>query len=350
MTAIDTVTAEPVDLLLDSPFEISLGEHTVAENVLVTVETESGVRGYGEASPNQAVTGETQETVLAAVDSVGGLLAGRPVADYRALVSELRRSVGGAPTGLAAVETALVDCYCRTREIPLAELFGGSPSPVRTGLTVPLVSPTVAGERAAVAADRGFETLKIKAGGPVAEDVARVSAVRDAAPGVSLLVDPNQGWTPARTQRFITKLDQAGIEIALLEQPVSKTDLRGLATVRSEVSVPVAADEAVFTAVDALEAVRQDAVDVINLKVAKSGLLGALDIAAVARAANVELMIGCMLESAVGTHASAHLAAGLGTFEYVDLDSTALLADNVAEPGPGPVHSPEGPGHGIIPM
>jgi L-alanine-DL-glutamate epimerase-like enolase superfamily enzyme len=90
--------------------------------------------------------------------------------------------------------------------------------------------------------------------------------------------------------------------------------------VKEHTSVPICADESVFTSADAINIIRTGCADVINIKIMKSGIIEALDIAAIARSANIKLMIGCMLESSLGLGCSVHIAAGLGNFNYVDLD------------------------------
>lgn len=349
MTTIKRVTVERIDHPLSEPFEIALGVRTAAQNVLVTVETESGVRGYGEGSPLPPITGETQEAVAANARAAADVVEGRDVEEYRNLVTEVRRALPGAVSATFAIETAVLDAYCRVYELPLSNLFGGAPTTIRTDLTIPILGAEAAAEQAAQAAAAGFEHLKIKTGTDVVTDIERVVAVHDAAPDAVLTVDANQGWTPKETHRFATELTDRDIDLALLEQPVHKDDLAGLARVRDHTSVPVAADESVFTPEDALAVVRADAADVLNLKLAKSGLLGAMDIAAIANAANLELMIGCMLESAIGIHASAHLVAGLGGFDYVDLDGNQLLATDVIDTEFRPEIELTGPGHGITP-
>jgi len=140
-----------------------------------------------------------------------------------------------------------------------------------------------------------------------------------------------------------------GIDLELIEQPVPAADVAGLASARERVDVPVAADEAVFTPADAIRIVRENAADVLNVKLGKSGPLAVADIAAIARGANLDLMVGCMLESAVGIHTSAHVVAGTGAFSYVDLDGNRLLAEDVVETNGGPIHEISGPGHGVTP-
>jgi L-alanine-DL-glutamate epimerase-like enolase superfamily enzyme len=106
----------------------------------------------------------------------------------------------------------------------------------------------------------------------------------------------------------------------MFEQPVVKHDLQGLKFVKDHTSVLVGADESVFTSADAINIVRTGCADVINIKLMKSGIIEALDIAAIARSANIKLMIGCMLETRLALGCSVHFAAGLGCFDFIDLD------------------------------
>ncbi|MFB6222377.1 MAG: dipeptide epimerase [Haloarcula sp.] len=347
MTHIDRVTVEAINHELREPFEISLGTREEARNLVVLVETDSGVVGHGEGSPLPPVTGETQMAAVETARSVTSILEGAALADYRELVTELREAVPGMVSALFAVETALLDAYCRDRDIPLSELFGGAPTSVSTDITVPIVSPEVAADRATRAADAGFDHIKVKTGGEVAADVARTVAVADAAPEATIKVDANQGWTPKAAEAFVDEVTAAGVDIALLEQPTPKDDIPGLARTRDRLSVPVAADEAVFTPADATTVVREEAADIINVKLGKSGVLGAAAIATIADAASLECMIGCMLESATGIATSAHLVAGLGTFDYVDLDGHLLFDECPPPMSFGPRIDIDGPGHGI---
>lgn len=349
MSTVVNLKAEPLDLPLSEPFEISLGIQHAASNVLVTIETEAGVKGYGEGSPLAPVTGETREAALATARAAAEVVEERSIGNYRQIVADLRDTFPGAASAMFAVETAILDAFCRERGIPLSELFGGTPSPVETDMTIPIVDVDTAKERVGNAADRGYEHLKIKTGNNVDEDVERVIAVREAAPNAALKIDANQGWTPKETAWFADRVADHGIRLELIEQPVPASDLSGLADARHRVDVPVAADETVFTPQDAQRVVQENAADIINVKLGKSGPLATADIVAIAEAANLGLMIGCMLESSIGIHTSAHVVAGSGAFSYVDLDGNRLLARDVVESGEGPVHEISGPGHGITP-
>lgn len=347
VTAVDV---QPLDLPLVQPFEIALGTQHEAENLHVTVTLDDGTVGHGEGSPIPPITGETQASAVAIGRDLTPAVMDRSVAEYRTIIADLHAACPGAVSTLFAYETAILDAYTRAIDIPLASLFGGQPSTVETDLTIPIVDPDPAATQAKSAVDRGFEHLKIKTGANVEHDVARVVAVADAAPTAAIKVDANQGWTPSEAIRFADQLDERGIELELLEQPVRADDLLGLARVTHAVGVPVAADEAVFTPGDALAVISADAADIINVKLGKSGLIGAHAIVDIARAANRELMVGCMLESSIGIHAAAHLVSGTDAFTYVDLDGNQLLARDTYESSAGPRIEPHGPGLGFEPV
>lgn len=349
MVTIESVAVRALNLPLQDPFEIALGTQTEASNVVVRVETEDGVVGVGEGSPLPVVTGETQASALSIARETADLLVGHDLAAYRDLVDAVRTALPGNGAALLAVETAILDAYCRRRDLPLAALFGGGLTSLRTDLNIPIAAPETAIERASEAIDRGYDVLKIKCGDSVEASVARIKAVAEAAPSTTLTVDANQGFSPAATRQFARQVERAGITLRMIEQPVPASDLTGLAEVREALSTPVVADESVFDPTDAMAVCRADAADVLNVKLAKSGLLGGAQVAAVARAANRDVMIGCMLESAVGIHASGHLVAGLGGVTHVDLDGNRLLAADLIDRDPGPTIDLTGPGHGIDP-
>lgn len=346
---VKSIEVYALDLPLVDDFEISLGTKEMAANVLVRLETGSGTVGWGEAAPLEPITGETQASALATTREGAGLLEDRDLRDLRGLSRELHAALPDSNSAQFALETALYDAYCRERGITLAECFGGTPEPVTTDITVSLVDSQAAVVETKTALERGFNSIKVKVGSDFESDIKRVAAVRDVASDIELKVDANQGWTPSEAVRFVDRAEANDFDLALVEQPVHRDDLAGLKRVTDATSVPVAADEAVFTPEDAIRIVRERAADVINIKAAKSGLTDSVAIAEIARAANLEVMIGCMLESALGLHASAHLVAGVGGFSYIDLDGNQSLIDDVTDMPQNPTLDITGPGHGIIP-
>jgi len=209
---------------------------------------------------------------------------------------------------------------------------------------------------AAAARDRvsdGFDVLKTKVGTDADTDVDRVLAVRTAVgPGVAIRLDANQGWSPRAAVRVLRRLEDAGADVELVEQPVAADDLDGMAWVRDRVCTPIMADESVFGVRDLVEVIRRGAADLVNVKLAKAGgLLPARTLLELARAHGLGTMVGSMLEGPVGVGAAASLVAAHGTTVVPDLDAAWWLASSPLTGGPGydgaVLHLPDSPGLGV---
>ena len=319
-TKIKNVQIEQINIPLDAPFTIAIGAKYNIENVLITITLENGIEGYGEAAPLEPVNGENQATALATLMSCKAYLMGKKASDYRQISSHLKSVFWAQATARCAIEMALLDAYTKTLGIPLYQFFGGAESQIETDYTVDIVLPETARKNARKLAQKGFKTLKTKVGKNLKDDVERVIAIKEGAPDCRIMLDANQGYTASEAIRFLEMLEKNNIRPELFEQPVIKHDLQGMKLVKESTSVPIAADESVFTSADAMAVARMGCADLINIKIMKSGLVEALDIAAIARSANIKLMIGCMLESKLGLGTSVHFAAGLGGFQFIDLD------------------------------
>lgn len=319
-TAIKKVIIDPVNVPLDEPFTIAIGTKHNIENVLVTIILDNGIEGYGEAAPLEPINGENQSTVLATLNSCIGFIVGKDISDYKAISKTLRSVFWAQVTARCAVEMALLDAYTKLLNIPLYKFLGGATYKIETDFTVDIVPPGTAMINASRLAREGYRVLKTKVGKNLSDDLKRVEAIKEGAPDCGITLDANQGYSPVEAVRFLRELEKRDIQPILFEQPVIKSDLQGMKFVRDHSPVLIAADESVFTGADAINIVRSGCADVINIKIMKSGIIEALDIAAVARNANIKLMIGCMLETSLGLGCSVHLAAGLGGFDFVDLD------------------------------
>jgi L-Ala-D/L-Glu epimerase len=199
---------------------------------------------------------------------------------------------------------------------------------VETDMSIPMVTPEHGYELAKDIVARGITSIKIKVGGDIRDDVARVEAIREGAPGLGLTLDANQGYTPGQALLCLEALDDRDIRPLLMEQPVHKDDYEGLHYITQHTTVPVAADESASNAVAVARLLTLGAVNVVNIKLMKAGIWEALDIAALCRVNHIGLMIGAMMESRLATSAAAHLAAGLGGFSFIDLDTPMLLAED----------------------
>jgi len=326
MPEIVAIQAESTPIPMKSPFESARRRSTEAENVRVTVRLSDGAAGYGEASPAPYVTGEAVEDVLAATPTADAALRGLDPTRVRRWHAALCEALPHRPTSRSAVEMAVLDALTRTWGVPLSVYFGGAQESVRTDLTIPITDAATAGEIAREAAGLGYRSLKIKVGGVSRdEDLERVRAVSAGAPEAQIRLDANQAFTADEALAFIRACLKAQVRVELMEQPVPADDWDALAAVTRRSPVPVIADEAVVDAPAALRIAATGAAHGINIKVAKAGLIGSLQIIEIARAGRLRLMLGCMLESLLGIGAALHLACGTGVFDYLDLDAHTLI-------------------------
>jgi L-Ala-D/L-Glu epimerase len=351
---IAAVRTHRISAPLHTPFVTALRRATTVETLVVEVVDAEGRSGFGEAPQVWQVTGASVAGSEACVREVlGPLLTGRDPGDLNARLGEIQRAVAGNEAAKAAADTALHDLAARRLGIPLAGLLGGTATRVPTDVTL---SAGEAGALTAAARDRvaeGFAVLKLKVGLDAAGDLSRVRAVRAAAgPQARIRLDANQGWTPREAVRVIRGIEDAGLDVELVEQPVPAWDLDGLAWVSERVSVPILADEAVSGVRDLVEVIRRRAADMVNVKLAKCGGLGpARTLLELATAHGMGTVVGSMMESQVGIGAAASLVAAYGTTAVSDLDAAWWLASSPVAGGiryeGAEVVLPDAPGLGV---
>ncbi|MBC8162206.1 MAG: dipeptide epimerase [Roseiflexaceae bacterium] len=333
-TTIRSLNVEHLNIPLLSPFGIAGGTQDVARNLLLTVELADGTRGYGEAAPFEAYNGETQQAALEAVGKVRSIIEGADAREWRLIASKLKQIIGAVGSARCGVETAVLDALTRHARMPLWSFFGGVSTTLETDMTVTTGSVEQAAADARAVLARGISTIKIKIGsGDLAHDVARVRAIAEAAPAAPLMLDGNGGFSADQALQVTAALEEHGITPILFEQPVRPNDFEGLRQMTMWSGVPIAADESAPNAREVLRVALERAAHVVNIKLMKAGIVEALDIAAVCRAAHMRLMIGGNIESILGMTASACFAAGQGGFHYVDLDTPMFMAENPFDGG-----------------
>jgi L-alanine-DL-glutamate epimerase-like enolase superfamily enzyme len=320
---IASIEAKAFELALTEPFGISGGTAEVARIALYRVTLSDGAIGLGEAAPLPAYNGETVAHALAAVPAARSHWIGKSALDWRERALELRGPLAACGSARCALETALCDALARRARVSLHSWFGGcQPLWLESDVTIPIVEPSIARDSAERWWGEGFRCLKIKIGS--GDDFGRILATHSGAPAAKLLLDANGAFDADGAIELLERLHQAGVAVELFEQPVARGDWLGLERVAKRVRV--ALDESVVSARDAAEAARRlGPPHVLNIKLMKSGIVEALDIAAVARAAGMSLMIGGMLESELAMSASACFATGQGAFEFADLDTPLFL-------------------------
>jgi L-alanine-DL-glutamate epimerase-like enolase superfamily enzyme len=327
-TRIERIDIFPLDVPLKAPFTIATSRLDRVNNAAIRVILADGSHGWGETPTLPPVTAEDQPTALIELRREAAILQGREAGEWRRVAAELFERIPRFPAVRAGLEMALIDALARHSNMPLFHWFGGSENRLVTDITIPICPPNEAESLARQYREEGFETIKVKIGLDRVEDVARIAAIRNGHPQCRLVLDANAGYTAEETLAVLAELRRAGIEPALLEQPVAREDWDGLARLAREAGVPVAADESCRGPGDALRIVRDGLAQVVNIKLVKCGVAQGLEIAAIARAGGLKLMIGAMVETRIGIGFSAHFAAGLGGFDWIDLDTPLLLAED----------------------
>ncbi len=301
------------------PFITAVRQTDHLDVVLVEATDADGRRGYGEAATSWRVTGESPQSVAAAVagplaEAVRGRDAGDP-----GLAVDITRSIWGNAAARSAVECAVADLAAQQQGVSLAACLSRAyavhdssrTSRIRTDMTLSVGEPDAVAALSEEYVTAGFGCLKLKASA-AHDTVAGLRAVRAAVgPDVTLRIDANQAWDAETAIRVIRAAEDAGLGIELVEQPVA---------------TPIMADESVRTAQDVRRVAERGAADLVNIKLAKTGgLAEALAAAEAAREAGLGVVIGCMMESHVGVSAAAHLAAVVAPGVVHDLDAAFWL-------------------------
>jgi len=347
---IQAIELLPVSFPFKTVFATAAGHKQRTHNLQIILTLSDGTMGKAEASSSIALASESQGNMRRILSELIPELRAKSLADYKALVSTIWRVSRYHPTAAAAMECALLDAVARTKKQPLAAFLGSSNVSIETDLTLSVGEPAVMATLAKAAARRGFRKFKVKLAGIPKRDLERLQAVHRAVPKAQLVADGNQGFHLIQALELVQGLRRMEIPIVFFEQLFARLDIKAMRTFRQRTHLPLFADESVLTVSDAIKLFEGDAADGINIKVAKSGLLGALDLIHIAQRFKKRLAIGCMEESKLGLAASVHLACGTGAFEWVDLDSFFLL--NVSAPRggfktKGPRFSVNDAAHGI---
>ena len=333
------------------------GEHVVTEIVIIRVHTDEGLVGLGEATVAVRWTGETSQSCVSLVQTIiePALKGTNPLSITQAR-QEMDVALKLNPFTKAGVEMALWDIAGKAAGMPVYQLLGGK---VRDSARIKMVVGAFDIPRVRNLAEQflswGVTCIKVKTGLIPEEDVARVRAVREiAGPDLPITIDSNCGWTVTTAKQTLRKLADLGVTVA--EQPIPPDDPAAMAEVRRDTTIPIMADESVFTLNDAWQLTLHRACDILSIYPGKhGGIAGTAEIAHVARAAGLKCAIGSNLELGIGTAAMLHVAAALPEIdsELCPADLIGPLyheADLLTEPlslGPSVAKVPDGPGLGI---
>jgi len=313
---------------------VPIGILAAANNVAVRITTDSGIQGWGEASPFAPITGDTQESNFENARLFAQTVLGKDPTAVDARMAEINAATIGDSSLRSAFDMAFFDILGQAANMPLYRLLGGEKRPLRTDFTIGMqTTVALTLERFFEGKAKGFNEVKLKVGRPGLADVEHVAAVHEHAGGdIAIKIDSNQGWDYATAVNNLRAMAPYGI--AYSEQPIAAWDYENLRRLRVKVDTPICADESVFDEKDALKLVSMGAVDYLNIKLGKSGGINTgLRIEAIARAAGCKCMIGCFAESRLGLTAAAHLACARPNIHFLDLDSALNLKTDPVKGG-----------------
>jgi muconate cycloisomerase len=356
--AIASIRSTIVDVPTARRHELSSLSVTAQSYVIVELRLANGAEGVGEAATlgGPRWSEESVESIKATIDAyLAPALIGAPADRFEAARIRMDAAAKRNNAAKAAIESALFDAVGKTLGVPAVQLLGGA---VRESM--PVLWTLASGDPAQEIeeaeqklAARLHDTFKVKIGAQSADaDLARLRRIAGALVGrASLIVDANQAWDETTALRCLPVLAELGVR--LVEQPLPAWNLAGMARLRARSTVPLMADECVFTAHDMLDVARAAAADIVSLKLVKhGGLIATRSVAAVAEATGIGLYGGCLLESSIGAAAHLQVFAGLRELAWgcEHFGPQILVDDLVDEPlrfADFRIHLPAGPGLGV---
>jgi len=347
------VDAIPVALPLKKPMKMAGVTLHAADNVLVRIEADGGLVGWGEAASAPTMTGDTQGSLVAAVRHLAPSLVGADAWDRPALMRRLAHALYGNTGAHSAIELALVDLAGRAAGLPVIDLIGGA---VRRAVApMWLLGNATPAEDASEARQKlaqGFRFFKVKVGAKTIEgDIASTLAVRNALGAeLPICADANCGFTGAAARRYLDGTRDAGL--LFLEQPLGPHDLSALGALARSAPIPLGADEGIHSLAD-ISAHAQAGAGGVSLKLIKlGGISAAVEAARLCDRLGLSVNVAAKIaESGIASAAAIHLACAAPAVDWgVSLTHFYLAEDIVKEPlriADGLVALPTTPGLGV---
>jgi L-alanine-DL-glutamate epimerase-like enolase superfamily enzyme len=341
----------PVELKLRSPVRmVHLPDLTSVSVIFVRLITRKGQTAWGCNVSYPNLSGEKPAEILRVCQDCATLVPDLHPTNLEYSLGELDAASHGSPTVMGAFDLAFHDLLGLETGLPLYKLLGGYRNNMPTSATIPIspVNDTVS--RAQELARKGFRLLKIKGGIDPDEDVERVQSVHRALPTLTLRLDADGGYSVRSALEVARALRNV---LEMLEQPTSFDDLEGLRQVTRQSPIPIIADQSVHGPSSALELASRRCASGLAVKVASCGGLRCSRVVEnVARAAQLSVMVGCVVEPALLISAGLALALSSSGVQYADLDGYLDLIDDPSLGGftleDGILKANEVPGLGAI--
>ena len=350
LSMISSIEYKKIEIAMKKPFVIAIGSTDVYEGYIVRVKTKDGYEGIGEAVPTPHIMGDSMGSVENELNIFSKKLIGLDLSPER--INEKMISLArDSKSSRAAVDMAIWDIIGKKANLPIHSILGNYRPDAETSYTVDLVEPEIAANQAVELLNEGVTVFKIKLGSGIEKDYSRVEKVRKTiGDDKQLYVDFNQSYTAKKAIALSEKISRFNIEF--LEQPVPADDVKALRFVKDHTTIPVMADEAVKSPQDAVRVIQNEAADMINLKLMKSGgITDGIAIIKTCQSFRIPVMIGCMVETRLANTAGLHIGLSYPAVKYTDLDGFSSLKEDIVTGGlvfkNGKNYLQDGPGLGV---
>ncbi|MFJ3367152.1 mandelate racemase/muconate lactonizing enzyme family protein [Pseudomonas sp. NPDC086251] len=317
---------------LRKPFVSCLRRVEYIEDVVIEIETDCGLRGYGAGTPSLRMNGESVDSIISVVKNVlAPTLMGKDVSQLEAILTSMDHSIAGNAAAKASIDIALHDLMAQAAGLPLYRFLGGDNQQITTGISISHNTLDEMVSDAAAAVSNGFTTLKLKLGSAqgIEDDLRRVREIRrSVGESIEIGVDANQAWRENDALKFAEQVDASGMNLSFIEQPVLFTERSCLGRVTDASRIPVLADESCSSLLDAADLAKHGIVDGLAIKLMKlGGIRAARSAYDLARLHARICAATCLMESPIAIAAMASFCSGRH-FRFIDLDAMALITHN----------------------
>ncbi|MCK0135346.1 dipeptide epimerase [Arenibacter sp. S6351L] len=331
---IKEINAFSQNLALSKPYSIAYQKISDVKNIFLVVTLENGIIGIGSANPNFEVVGETpSQTLENCISDFCQSFVGKDIRHFRNIIKSIETAFPNKPGTLAIWDIALHDAFGKYLDIPVVGLYGQCIERLPTSCTIGIMGVEETLREAREYESLGFNVLKIKTGLDIELDIERVIKLNERFKKLTIRVDANQGYTKEQLLQFVRATEKYNLQ--LIEQPIPVGDESQLVKLDEKIRKLLVADESLKNSTSAVTlAVKPQIFGVYNIKLMKcGGLIGAFEIATIAKAANIDLFWGCNDESIVSITAALHAAFACPNTKYLDLDGSLDLAEDLVHGG-----------------
>ena len=298
---------------LAHPYELSkaYGVQVNTSNIIIEMETDEQIVGWGECDPWPAFTGDTDYSVVAVLEKlICPNLIGKDPTNINAIHELMNNLIRGNNTAKAGIDMACYDILGKKLNVPVHQLIGGKiRDSIKCFWAVGGITPEETAAEVVEIKRRGFWGCMIKIGTDYKNDIARTLAARKAVgPDFPLIADANQGWDVDTAIAYANGVKDANL--LFFEQPVKYDDVQGMRKIKENIIIPLSADEGISSINDAKCLIEKNACDYFSIKISKmGGILPALKICDYANHHGIKLFFNSMLEEGITQVASLHVAS-----------------------------------------